>query len=82
MSLYIFSFIMIYYVIIGYPNYDDRSTKAQLIQLSGLVLKIICFCFYLIFYHLLLSGDVELNPGPVTGIYILNVAIDLLTVHA
>lgn len=73
---------MIYYVIIGYPNYDDRSTKAQLIQLSGLVLKIICFCFYLIFYHFLLSGDVELNPGPITGIYILNIAIDILLLHA
>ena len=69
MSLYIFSFIMVYYIIIGYPNYADRSTKAQLIQLSGLVFKIICFCFYLIFYHLLLSGDVELNPGPITGIF-------------
>ena len=61
---------MIYYIIIGYPNYDDSSTKAQL-QLSGPVLKInpICFCFYLIFYHLLLSGDVELNPGPITGMF-------------
>ena len=64
---------MIYYIIIGYPNYDDSSTKEAQLQLSGLVLKInsiICFCFYLIFYHLLLSGDVELNPGPITGIYI------------
>ena len=69
---YSVSCLMIYYIIIGYPNYDDSSTKAQL-QLSGPVLKInpiICFCFYLIFYHLLLSGDVELNPGPITGIYI------------